>query len=106
MLGEGVLEVVAAAMASTRNFLSQKHTDEVAARRGSVHHETGQRGSWESWADGGRTGRVERAQAEAVKILREHHVPPLEPAQERELDALLFASSPTGCFAMKRLAGR
>jgi trimethylamine:corrinoid methyltransferase-like protein len=35
---------------------------------------------------------VERAQAQAERILSEHQVPALEPAQERELDALLKAA--------------
>jgi len=35
---------------------------------------------------------AERAAAEAERILREHQVPPLEAAQERELDALLSAA--------------
>jgi hypothetical protein len=35
---------------------------------------------------------VERAQAAAEKLLREHQVPPLEAAQERELDALMKAA--------------
>ena len=35
---------------------------------------------------------VERAQAEAERVLREHEVPPLEEAQEKELDALMAAA--------------
>jgi len=86
------VDVVAAAMSSTRNFLSQKHTMKWL-RAGEVSiTKLAERGSWESWADGGRTGVVERAQAEAERILREHTVPPLEITQERELDALLSAA--------------
>jgi trimethylamine:corrinoid methyltransferase-like protein len=51
-----------------------------------------ERSSWERWETGGRVGLAERAQAEAEQILREHQVPPLEPAQERELDAIMAAA--------------
>ncbi|MEW6092474.1 MAG: trimethylamine methyltransferase family protein, partial [Chloroflexota bacterium] len=80
------------AMASTRNFLSQKHTMKWL-RAGEVSvTKLAERGSWESWANSGQVGMVERAQVEAERILREHQVPPLEAAQERELDALLAAA--------------
>jgi len=51
-----------------------------------------ERGSWEAWQAAGRLGFLERAQAEAGRILHEHQVPPLEAAQERELDALMAAA--------------
>ena len=34
----------------------------------------------------------DRATAEAERILREHQVPPLEPQQEKELDAIMAAA--------------
>jgi trimethylamine--corrinoid protein Co-methyltransferase len=86
------VNVIAAAMASTHNFVSQKHTMKWL-RAGEVSiTKLAERGSWESWVDGGRMGMVEDAQAEAERILREHTVPPLDPAQERELDCLLDAA--------------
>ena len=51
-----------------------------------------ERSSWETWEAGGKQGLPERAQAEAERILREHKVPPLEAAQERELDAIMAAA--------------
>ena len=86
------VDVVAAVMASTRNFLGQKHTlkylrsDEVFLTR------LAERGSWESWEAAGQSGMIERARAESERILREHQVPPLEDAQEKELDALMVAA--------------
>lgn len=86
------VEVIAGAMASTRNFLSQKHTlkwlhsNEVTITR------LAERGSWDSWIDSGKTSILERAQAEAARILREHEVPPLDQAQEKELDQILCAA--------------
>jgi len=86
------VEVVAAVMSSTRNFLGQKHTMKVL-RSGEVFiTKLSERGSWEGWQAAGRIGMLERAQAEAERILREHQVPPLEAAQERELDALMAAA--------------
>jgi trimethylamine---corrinoid protein Co-methyltransferase len=86
------VEVIASAMSSTRNFLGQKHTMKYL-RSGEVYlTKLAERGSWEAWDNAGRVGFVERAQAEAEKILREHEVPPLEAAQELELDALMMAA--------------
>ena len=79
------VDVVAAAMSSTRNFLGQKHTMNYL-RSGEVYlTRLAERSSWETWEAGGKQGLPERAQAEAERILREHQVPPLEAAQEREL---------------------
>jgi trimethylamine--corrinoid protein Co-methyltransferase len=86
------VDVIAAAMSTTRNFLGQKHTMKYL-RSGEVYlTKLAERGSWEAWESTGRIGFVERAQAEAERILREHHVPPLEDAQERELDALMSSA--------------
>ncbi len=86
------VEVVGAAMNGTRNFLGQRHTMKHLKAGELLLTHLAERGTWESWEAGGRQGMVERAQAEAEKIIREHQVPPLEPAQERELDALLSAA--------------
>jgi trimethylamine--corrinoid protein Co-methyltransferase len=86
------VDVVASVMAGTRNFLGQKHTLKYL-RSGEVFLTSlAERNSWEAWDNGGRKGAVDRAQAEAERILREHEVPPLEPAQEKELDALMQAA--------------
>lgn len=86
------VEVVAAAVSSTRNFLGQKHTMKYLKSGEVFLTKLAERGSWEGWQTAGRIGMVERAQAEAERILREHQVPPLEAAQERELDALMAAA--------------
>jgi trimethylamine--corrinoid protein Co-methyltransferase len=86
------VEVVAAAMASTRNFLGQKHTSKYLKSGEVFMTKLAERSSWETWETGGRQGLVERAQTEAERILREHQVPPLEAAQEKELDALMTAA--------------
>jgi trimethylamine--corrinoid protein Co-methyltransferase len=83
------VEVVASAMAGTRNFLGERHTRQHL-RRGEIQlTKLAERRPWEQWERDERRGMAERAQAEAERILAEHEVPPLEEAQERELDALL-----------------
>jgi trimethylamine--corrinoid protein Co-methyltransferase len=83
------VEVIAAAMRGSRNFLGQKHTSRYL-RAGEVFMtRLAERGSWESWEAGGRKGQAERAQAEAERLLHEHQVPPLTEDQETELDAIL-----------------
>lgn len=86
------VEVVAAAMSSTRNFLGQRHTMKYLKSGEVFITKLAERGSWEGWETTGRIGMVQRAQAEAERILREHQVPPLDAAQERELDALMAAA--------------
>jgi trimethylamine:corrinoid methyltransferase-like protein len=48
-----------------------------------------ERRSWGEWDRTGRLGMVERAQAQAERLLAEHEVPPLTGEQERELDAIM-----------------
>jgi trimethylamine--corrinoid protein Co-methyltransferase len=86
------VNVVAAAMATTRNFLGQKHTTKYLKSGEVFITRLAERSSWENWEMGGRQGLAERAQAEAERILREHKIPPLEDAQERELDAIMSAA--------------
>ncbi len=86
------VDVVAAAMNSTRNYLGQKHTMKYLKSGEVFLTKLAERGSWEGWENSGRTGLLERAQAEAQRILRDHHVSPLETSQERELDALMAAA--------------
>jgi trimethylamine---corrinoid protein Co-methyltransferase len=86
------VDVIAAAMASTRNFLGQKHTMKYLKSGEIFLTRLAERSSWETWDAGGRRGLTERAQAEAVRILREHQVQPLGAAQERELDTIMAAA--------------
>ena len=83
------VEVVAAAMAGSRNFLAQKHTRQVLRAGEILITQLAERRSWETWERDGQQGMAERAQAKAERLLAEHQVPPLDDAQERELDAIL-----------------
>jgi trimethylamine--corrinoid protein Co-methyltransferase len=86
------VDVVAAVMASTRNFLGQKHTMKYLKSGEVFITRQAERSSWETWETNKRKGLAERAQVEAGRILREHYVPSLDPAQERELDAIMAAA--------------
>jgi trimethylamine:corrinoid methyltransferase-like protein len=86
------LEVVATVMDGPRNFLGQKHTMKNLKLGEIFMTHLAERGSWVSWEKTGKIGMVERAQAEADRILHDHHVPPLDDTQERELDQLMVAA--------------
>jgi len=86
------VEVIAVAMNGTHNFLGQKHTSRYLKSGEVLLTRLAERGTWEMWDNCGRKGMAERAQAEAERILREHQVPPLDKAQEKELDGLMAAA--------------
>jgi trimethylamine--corrinoid protein Co-methyltransferase len=84
--------VIAAVMDGSRNFLGQKHTIKYL-KAGEVQlTKMAERNSWENWERNGKQNMADRAAAEAERILREHEVPPLEPQQEKELDAIMLAA--------------
>jgi trimethylamine---corrinoid protein Co-methyltransferase len=84
--------VIATVMDTSHNFLSQKHTMKYLRSGEVMMTKLAERNSWETWETGERKSLSERAQTEAEKILREHQVPPLDPAQERELDGIMAAA--------------
>ncbi len=86
------VDVVGAVMDSSRNYLGQKHTMKHLKAGEVALTKLSERSNWEAWDRGGKQSILERGQAEADRILREHQVPPLEDAQEKELDALLAAA--------------
>ena len=86
------VDVIAAVMDGTHNYLGQKHTMKYLKSGEVALTKLAERGSWETWERGEKRSILERAQAEADRILREHKVPPLDAAQDRELEALLAAA--------------
>jgi trimethylamine--corrinoid protein Co-methyltransferase len=86
------LSVVEAAMDGARNYLDQPHTVRYLRAGEVMMTHLAERGSWGTWEGEGRRGMAGRAQAEAMRILAEHQVPPLSADQERELDELLEAA--------------
>lgn len=83
------VDVIASAMDGTRNFLAQHHTSRYLRGGELLMTHLAERRSWETWDREGRAGMAERAQSEAEKILAEHQVESLSPAQEGELDAIM-----------------
>jgi trimethylamine--corrinoid protein Co-methyltransferase len=86
------VEVIANVMEGTHNFLGQKHTRNYLKSGEILLTKLAERSTWESWEDGDRKGMADHAQAEAERILREHQVPGLEIAQEKELDKIMDAA--------------
>lgn len=84
------VEVIAHAMDSGRNFLKEPHSRRYL-RMGEIWQgRLGvQESSWEAWQTAGAPTVLQRAQAEAEKILRSHQVPPLADEQIRALDEIL-----------------
>jgi len=86
------VEVIAAVMNGTHNFLGQKHTMRYLKSGEVLMTSLAERGSWETWEKGGRQSMAERAQVEAERILAEHQVTPLDDIQEMELDDIMQAA--------------
>jgi trimethylamine--corrinoid protein Co-methyltransferase len=83
------VEVIAAVMDGSRNFLEQRHTVRYLRAGEVLYTKLAERRAWDEWDQAGRVGMGERAQAEAERLLAEHEVPPLTVDQERELDAIV-----------------
>jgi trimethylamine--corrinoid protein Co-methyltransferase len=83
------VEVIAAVMDGSRNFLEQRHTVRYLRAGEMLYTQLAERRAWDEWARTGREGMAERAQAEAERLLAEHEVPPLTKDQEQELDEIM-----------------
>jgi trimethylamine--corrinoid protein Co-methyltransferase len=84
------VEVIAHAMAGTRNFMAEKHTRQYL-RAGELWQarfgipEVG----WEMWRAAGSPDVLRRAQIESENLLSSHEVPPILDTQAKELDRIL-----------------
>jgi trimethylamine--corrinoid protein Co-methyltransferase len=86
------VDVIARVMNGSHNFLAQPHSIKYL-RSGEISlADLSVRDSFVEWDRSGRRGLAENAQAEAERILAEHEVPPLEDAQELELDRIMQAA--------------
>jgi trimethylamine--corrinoid protein Co-methyltransferase len=83
------VEVIAAVMEGSRNFLEQRHTVRYLRAGEVLYTRLAERRSWGEWDQTGRENMAERAQAEAERLLAAHEVPPLTQEQEQELDEIL-----------------
>ncbi|MFN8434378.1 MAG: trimethylamine methyltransferase family protein [Anaerolineales bacterium] len=87
------VEVIGNVMDSNRNYLASKHTLKHLRAGEMALTKLAERNSWDTWEDKlGRRQMADSATDEAERILREHQVPPLDPAQEAELDKILAAA--------------
>jgi len=86
------VEVIAAAMNGSHNFMGQKHTVRYLRLGEVLITELAERRPWEVWEREGQEGMTERAQAKAERLLATHEVPTLSPQQEGALDAILEAA--------------
>ncbi|HNB40154.1 MAG TPA: trimethylamine methyltransferase family protein, partial [Anaerolineales bacterium] len=87
------VEVIGNVMDSNRNYLASKHTLKHLRAGEMALTKLAERNSWDTWEDKlGRKQMADSATDEAERILREHQVQPLDPAQEAELDKILAAA--------------
>ena len=86
------VEVITAVMNNTHNFLGQKHTMKYLKAGEILLTKLAERNTWENWEGNGKNNFAENAQASAEKILKEHHVEPLDETQEQELTAIMVAA--------------
>jgi len=83
------VDVIAAAMDGSRNFLEQRHTVRYM-RAGEIRiPRLADWRAWDEWDRDGREDMIERAQAEAERLLAEHRVAPLTAEQEGELEEIM-----------------
>ena len=86
------VDVINKVMNGSRNFLAEPHTIKFL-RAGEISTpELSERGQFTEWDRSGRKSLEKNAQSEAQRILTENQVPPLEDAQEAELDKILQAA--------------
>jgi len=83
------MEVITAVMDGPRNFLGELHTVRYLRAGEVLYPRLADRRTREEWNQAGRGGFVERAQAEAERLLAEHEVPPLAEEQELELEEIM-----------------
>jgi trimethylamine--corrinoid protein Co-methyltransferase len=87
---ELAVDIIGNVMNGTRNFLGQKHTLKHLRAGEVALTKFAERNSWDTWEEKlERKGMADYAAAEAERLLREYEIPPLEPQQERELDAIM-----------------
>ena len=83
------VEVIAAAMDGSRNFLGQKHSIKYMRAGEILITHLAERRPWEGWDREGREGMAHRSNTEAERFIAEHEVPPLTDDQEKDLDMIM-----------------
>jgi trimethylamine:corrinoid methyltransferase-like protein len=86
------VDVVAAAMNFTRNFLGQQHTRKYLRAGEILITRLAERSTWSEWDKHGRSSMADRAVAEAERIISGRVIEPLEDNQERALNEIMLAA--------------
>ncbi|RIK48036.1 MAG: hypothetical protein DCC59_15620, partial [Chloroflexi bacterium] len=87
------VNIILDVMNGSRNFLGQKHTMKHLRGGEMALTKLAERNSWDAWDEKlNRKQMADYAVEESERILREHVVPPLDLAQEAELDKILAAA--------------
>ena len=81
--------VIDKVMGGPRNFLAEPHSVKYLRAGEIMVPQLGERRTFAEWDRTGRRGFVEKAKAEADRILAEHEVLPLEDGQEKELEKIM-----------------
>ena len=81
--------VIARVVAGSGNFLGEKHSRRRLHQGEIFLTRMAERRAFSEWDRTGREQMKQRAQATAQRLIAEHDVAPLDPAAERELDAIL-----------------
>ena len=87
------VEVIGKVMNGSHNYIAERHSVKYLRSGEILFPELCERRAFAEWDRTGRNGLAENAQAQAERLLAEHQVPPLEDAQERELDKIMQAAS-------------
>jgi len=87
------VSVIDKAMNGTRNFIAERHSVKYLHSGEILFAQLCERRTFTEWDRTGRKGLAENAQTEAERILAEHQVPPLEDAQESELEKIMQAAA-------------
>jgi trimethylamine--corrinoid protein Co-methyltransferase len=86
------LDVIAAAMDGSRNFISEGHTVRYLRAGELLVTNLAERRGWDEWEKDGREGMFARADSKAGQLLDQHEAEPLSEAQGAELDAIMRAA--------------
>jgi trimethylamine--corrinoid protein Co-methyltransferase len=86
------VEVIAAVMNSTRNFLGQQHTRKYLRGGEILLTHLAERGGWSEWEKRGRGSMADRAQIDAERIMKERQIAPLDEVQLHALDEIMRAA--------------
>jgi len=87
------VDVIGKVMNGSRNFIAERQTINYLRSGEILFAQLGERRTFAEWDRAGRRGLAKNAQATAERILAEHQVPPLEDAQERELEKIMQAAA-------------